>query len=252
MREAADAAGRRDTWRKMTWRELRNVCRRRSDYLITLFLTNELSLILTWFLVRTRVTPNQVTITSILCAFLCGVAYGMGYFVIGSALLFLSHVLDCTDGNLARAKRLFSPLGKWLDAVGDRLGETFVFLGAAFYFLQGEGSLAWTCATLFSALLLALYYYLVDMGLALGISSPTQALGGLEARGVHIKWGIMEPVIYGFVILTPLGWIKIQILLVAAMAAGGILYQGVRRIRQLRGVCKVSGEETGQEQELES
>ena len=92
----------------MTWSELRNKCRRESDYIITLFVTNEVSLFITWMLVKTRVTPNQVTIASLFCGVIGGLCYLRGWFLIGSFFLFMSHVLDCTDGNLARAKEKFN------------------------------------------------------------------------------------------------------------------------------------------------
>ena len=99
----------------MTWAELRNKCRRQSDYIITLFITNEVSLVLTWILAKTLITPNQVTCASLLCGLGCSLCYAFGHFFIGSLLLFISHALDCTDGNLARATSRFSPIGKWLD-----------------------------------------------------------------------------------------------------------------------------------------
>jgi phosphatidylglycerophosphate synthase len=180
----------------MTWSQLRASCKRQSDYIITLLFTNEIALLLTWVLMKTRVTPNQVTVASVVSAFLCGCFYAMGWFLPGSAMLFISHVLDCTDGNLARAKQRFSPLGKWLDAVGDRMGETFLFLGVGAYFIQGEGSGHWALLAVLDGLLLMLYYYMVDISLALGISKPKQELSTMVLKGVHVKWGLLEPVIY--------------------------------------------------------
>ncbi len=213
----------------MTWTEIRAKCRRESDYIITLFITNELSLLLTRGLAATRATPNQVTAASIACAALCGVCYAFGWLLAGSLLLFFSHVLDCTDGNLARVKELFSPLGKWLDMIGDRAGECFIFLGAAVFFISGGESGFWVVSALLDAQLLLLYYYMVDMSLALGISKPKQSLGSLRFKGVHVKWGVMEPVIYGFILLAPLGLIKVQVVLVFCLAVSGLGYQAYKK-----------------------
>ena len=212
----------------MTWTELRIKCKRQSDYIITLFVTNEISLFLTWILIKTRVTPNQITLASIICAVLCGVFYGFGYFITGSVLLFLSHILDCTDGNLARAKQMFSPTGKWLDMVGDRLGEIAIFMGVSIYFFRNNASTYWIIMPLFDSLLLLFYYYIVDMGLAQGLSKPLQKITNLQFKGVNVKWGTLEPVIYGFILLAPLGFVKVQLCMILIMSLAGLTYQIIK------------------------
>ena len=215
----------------MTWTELREKCRRQSDYIITLFITNEVSLFFTWILAKTRITPNQVTIASILCGIGCAFCYTFGNFFSGSLLLFISHVLDCTDGNLARAKEMFSPLGKWLDMFGDRFAEAIVFIGVSIYFFKAGESELWMLLTLIDAILLALYYYIVDIALALGLSKPLQNIGGMRFRSVRVKWGIMEPVIYGFILLAPFGLLKVQIVAVLLLSLLGISFQIAKKLK---------------------
>ena len=212
----------------MTFSEIRRRCKRQSDYIITLFVTNEFSLFLTWILFQTKITPNQLTIASIACALLCGAFYSFGHFFTGSFFLFISHALDCTDGNLARAKETFSPFGKWFDSIGDRASEIFVFIGVAYYFTDSNASVLWIAISLLAPLMLMLYYYIIDMGLSLGILKPKQEIGKLAFKGVHVKWGLLEPVIYGFIVLTPLGWVKIQIAAVFFLAGLGLVYQAYR------------------------
>jgi phosphatidylglycerophosphate synthase len=209
----------------MTWSEVRAACKRQSDYIITLFITNEISLVLTWLLVQTRITPNQVTAASILSGFGCAIAFSFGYFIVGSFLLFVSHILDCTDGNLARAKSAFSPIGKWLDMAGDRLSNAAVFIGVSIFFIRSEASELWVMLALGDAIFLSIYYYIVDIGLAMGLTKPVQSIGRMRFKGVNVKWGLLEPVIYGIIILAPFGYVKIQLLLVSAAAFGGIAYQ---------------------------
>jgi phosphatidylglycerophosphate synthase len=217
----------------MTLVELRVACKRQSDYIITLFITNEVSLFLTWLLVKTRITPNQVTVASILAGLGCALCYAFGYFLPGSLLLFISHVLDCTDGNLARAKSSFSPIGKWLDMAGDRFAEAMIFIGIGFYFTRVGESEYWIFISLVDAILLSTYYYSVDIGLTLGLSRSLQKIGGIKFKDVNVKWGILEPVLYGFIVLAPLGLIKLQIILVATLSIVGIGYQ-IRKIILLR------------------
>ena len=214
----------------MTWSEVKTACKRQSDYIITLFITNEISLVLTWLLVKTRITPNQVTAASILSGFGCALAYSFGYFAVGSFLLFVSHILDCTDGNLARAKSAFSPIGKWLDMAGDRISESAIFVGVGIYFICTGGAEYWSLAALADAVLLLIYYYIVDIGLAMGLSKPVQNIGGMKFKDVYVKWGLMEPVIYGFIILAPFGYVKIQLILTGVISSGGIAYQLSKKI----------------------
>lgn len=83
---------------------------------------------------RLRVSPNQITVVSILL----GVASGPLFFVqeirtnlIGAALLVLANVLDSADGQLARMTGRMSRLGRWLDGLCGQLWFTsiYVFLG---------------------------------------------------------------------------------------------------------------------------
>lgn len=209
----------------MTYHELRSKCKRQSDYIITLFVTNEVSLLITWLLLRTRIIPNQVTAVSILCEFICALFYASGHFLAGSAFYFLAHVLDCTDGNLARAKEIFSPLGRWFDFVGDRIGEVFIFLGISVYFYRTESLFGWMTLTMLDSILVLLYYYIVDIGLSLGVSTPRQNLTSKKFKDVQVKWGLYEPIMYGLIVLTPLGLLKLQIVLTFVMLMFGFTYQ---------------------------
>jgi phosphatidylserine synthase len=73
---------------------------------------------------RTPITPNQIT----LLAMLIGVAAGALWYVgtpramlLGGILLWTSAILDGADGILARAKRMFSELGRALDGSADTI-----------------------------------------------------------------------------------------------------------------------------------
>ena len=216
----------------MTWSELRAKCKRDSDYIITLFITNEVSLVLTWLLMKTPVAPNQVTLASMFCGLLCGFFYALGLFLIGSIFLFFAHILDCTDGNLARAKEIFSSSGKWLDLIGDRLCEVFIFLGVSIFFYRTSISYNWIILTLVVAVLLLLYYYIVDIGLVMGVSKSEQQLIRLKFKNVNVKWGLLEPVMYGFIVLAPLGLLKVQVVFVLFLVIIGIVYQAQKLIQQ--------------------
>ena len=218
----------------MKWADLRSKCKRQSDYIITLLITNEVSLVITWVLMKTRVTPNQITMASLLCGVICGLSYWAGWFFTGSFFLFMSHVFDCTDGNLARAKEIFSPFGRWLDSIGDKTADVFLFLGIGLYFFKTNNSDVWIILSLLDALLLLLYYYIVDIALSLGISNKKQKLTSISFKGVHIKWGLLEPVIYGFIILVPFGLLKLQLILLLILILFGLVYQFYKNYKLIK------------------
>lgn len=87
-------------------------------------------------LVPTPVTPNQITVMSGIVGVLAGVAlwFSAGRPVlrlVSAGLLFGSVVLDCTDGQLARARQQVSANGVILDGLADVFVGISVMLGAA-------------------------------------------------------------------------------------------------------------------------
>ena len=94
--------------------------------LVEVLFNRRLSTLLTRLLVRTPLTPNQVTVLSFLVilpgAYL--LSTGERIALIGAGLLIqLSFTLDCCDGELARLRGLSSPYGAWLDGLFDRIAE---------------------------------------------------------------------------------------------------------------------------------
>ena len=84
-------------------------------------------------LAGSRVTPNQVTFASLACfvasmALLVGLP-GYAGLLIAVAVLELSYVLDCVDGQLARLRGTTSPVGAHLDFLMDEL-KAFLLVAA--------------------------------------------------------------------------------------------------------------------------
>ncbi|MEU7897098.1 CDP-alcohol phosphatidyltransferase family protein [Nonomuraea sp. NPDC049152] len=89
---------------------------------------------------RLGLTPNAVTGISVGMAVLSAVWFSAGTRdaqVVGAALLLLSFVLDCVDGQLARFTRTFTPLGAWVDGMADRFKEYVVYIGLALGYTAG-------------------------------------------------------------------------------------------------------------------
>jgi phosphatidylglycerophosphate synthase len=87
--------------------------------------------VVVYFLRNTRITPNQVTFAS---AVVGAAACAMFIFLPGwaalvaAALVFeFSFVLDCADGQLARLRKVASPIGHLLDFLMDELKAMLLF-----------------------------------------------------------------------------------------------------------------------------
>ncbi|MDI6826452.1 MAG: CDP-alcohol phosphatidyltransferase family protein [Candidatus Aenigmarchaeota archaeon] len=76
--------------------------------------------------------PNQVTILSFILGIFSAIFLSQSMFIIGLVILFVSEVLDCVDGDLARMKKKVSKKGEFLDSFLDRIVEIFLFYGLIF------------------------------------------------------------------------------------------------------------------------
>jgi phosphatidylglycerophosphate synthase len=104
------------------------------DSYLAVLLDRPMSRAVTRFLLRTPLTPTHVTILGV--AIGCLGALGLAtvsYWgrLVGVLLLIVSLVLDCVDGDLARARLAENPTGARLDVIGDYLVNLAVFAGLA-------------------------------------------------------------------------------------------------------------------------
>ena len=107
--------------------------RKPKDIFWNKFVARPLAAVVIVPLARTRVTPNQITLAT-LPVFLAGAAMmaflpSWRMLCAGVALLELSYVLDCADGQLARLKGTSSPVGAHLDFLMDEL-KAFALVAA--------------------------------------------------------------------------------------------------------------------------
>ncbi len=96
-----------------------------ADSLFNIYLARPLAAPIVAALKNTRVTPNQVTITSLMCmcasvACFSAISGWLGL-LLGTLALEMSYLLDCTDGQLARVTKQSSPVGAELDFLMDEL-----------------------------------------------------------------------------------------------------------------------------------
>lgn len=96
-----------------------------------------------YFLAKTPITPNQVTFLSAVTAAAAAAMFALlpGYWwLVTAALVFeFSFVLDCADGQLARLRKIASPLGHLLDFLMDELKAMFLYGAIAIRVWQESG-----------------------------------------------------------------------------------------------------------------
>lgn len=124
-------------------------------------------------LARRHVRPNHVTAISLVFALGTGMALGTGYVALGTMLLVATGLCDLLDGHLAREAGIDSPAGAFFDSFADRITESFV-LGGLAYFGAG-GWLTW----------LAVWALVASLAI-----SYARARG--EGLGVEPKVGVMQ------------------------------------------------------------
>jgi phosphatidylglycerophosphate synthase len=83
---------------------------------------------------RRGLTPTVVTWISVAVAVLAAGALAHGgrpYLILGAVGLYVSFVLDCVDGQLARYLHRYSRFGGWLDTIADRSKEYLAYAALA-------------------------------------------------------------------------------------------------------------------------
>ncbi len=104
---------------------------------IDIWLHRPLGYVLARACMPTPVTPNLITLVSLLFGLACGTAFIVqfpGHLQYGALALVLSAVFDCADGQLARLRGTASPFGRMIDGTAD-LMVTIAFVGGTGYVL---------------------------------------------------------------------------------------------------------------------
>lgn len=115
-----------------------------SDELINTYFIRPIAGLIVRILYHTRITPNQVTITSTLVGFVAAAHYlsgTEGHNLAAGLFITLKDILDSADGQLARAKNQYSRQGRFLDSIGDFFVNAFVFAAISIALFQIHHSL---------------------------------------------------------------------------------------------------------------
>ncbi len=119
-----------------------------SDELINVLILRPIAALFVWLVYPTTLTPNHVTLLAIVAGFEAGGAYWIGTpaaIAAGGVLIVLKDILDDADGQLARAKNLYSRRGRFLDSLGDVAVNIVVFaaLTHAVYRIHTNATTVW-------------------------------------------------------------------------------------------------------------
>jgi CDP-diacylglycerol--glycerol-3-phosphate 3-phosphatidyltransferase len=87
------------------------------------------------FLNRTGLTPNAITLLGLVGTTIGAYILSQGNMFLGSAVLFISVIVDVFDGTMARLRGEPSDFGAFVDSVSDRYAEFITFGGLLYYFL---------------------------------------------------------------------------------------------------------------------
>jgi CDP-diacylglycerol--glycerol-3-phosphate 3-phosphatidyltransferase len=154
---------------------------------------------------RAGVTADELTAFGLVMAVGAGVAIGRGFLGLGLGLLIVSAIPDLLDGAVAKAAGTVSARGAFFDSVADRVSDSLLLGGFAWYLARtGHGEVA-----LVPFLLLALSF-LISYERAKAESLGYSARGGLMERGERLFLlavalafsSVMLPVLWVMVVLS--------------------------------------------------
>ena len=98
------------------------------------------SLRLSWIIYKTNITPNFVTVLQIIiglsACLLIALFPEQNVFIAGVIVLHLAYLLDCCDGEIARAKKMDSLEGVFLDKFAHAITMPSIFMAVSLYYCK--------------------------------------------------------------------------------------------------------------------
>jgi CDP-diacylglycerol--glycerol-3-phosphate 3-phosphatidyltransferase len=158
---------------------------------------------------RAGVSANQLTVLGLILSVATALAVAKGWLFAGSMLLAASAVPDVLDGAVAKASGTASPRGAFFDSVVDRVSDSLVLGGLAWYLASASGP---RMALLPLAVLAA--SNLVSYERARAESLGFSARGGLMERAermIALGLGLLFSVV-----LVPMLWVMLALTMFTA------------------------------------
>ena len=181
-------------------------------------------------LIAWRVTPNAITTAGTLVLVSGGFAFGYGSAHLGGALLLASGIFDMLDGRVARATGGVTAFGAFYDSTLDRIAESALFMGIAFYFMNGGLPADWRTIGVATALVALAAGLVVSYTRARAEGLGLECKVGLAQRAERIL-GIGVPSV--FVGAGPDGFVLLSIVALVAVVAVITVAQRIAHVRRL-------------------
>lgn len=143
------------------------------------------------FFAALHITPNMVTLGSLVPAAGAGVALGFGWFGLAAGLSILATFGDIIDGLLARKTGLSSDAGEVIDAAVDRYGEFFYFGGLVYYYREHDQVLFFVLAALAGSFMVS---YATAKAEAMRVEAPRGAMRRGERAAYLITGSALTPI----------------------------------------------------------
>jgi len=137
---------------------LSSLKKKSSEEFFDLIFFRPLGFLLAFISRKTFLTPNHLTILSMILGVGSGFLYYFHSYEAGALILLLANTFDCADGQLARMKKVSSKIGSILDGSADYITYIASYAGACFALIRDTGD-----------------FYFFWIGWIAGISTAIQA-----------------------------------------------------------------------------
>lgn len=188
---------------------------------------------------RTGMSPDHLTLLGVVVSFAAAWSIGAGQLLLGMFLVILAAVPDMLDGALAKAQNSASQRGAFFDSVMDRVTDSVLMGGVAWYLISGDQP----------------FQAIVPVAV-MGVSSLiSYERAKAESLGLEAKGGLMERaeriivLCFGLLfdsILIPVMWVMLVLVTATAVQrffkvwGQAEVSQTVQAKRELRHVRRVS------------
>ena len=121
-----------------------NKLKKDTDGPVSKILNRPISLRITKLLLKTGITPNQISVLSTVIGLVGASFFFSGeyfYLILGGILIHIHSIVDGCDGEVARLKLRQTKYGGWLDAVLDRYVDAAIIFGLAYGYWNMTGDM---------------------------------------------------------------------------------------------------------------
>lgn len=210
---------------------------KKRDYWWTVLIVDPVAQPVTRLLAKRRwMTPDEITLVSLVLGLMTGLFFAIGdtwALIAGGIVYYVSFVLDCVDGKLARTLNVSSPRGHALDSMSDSARRASAAIGIVTYLVySAEGTQAHE-VVLAAAFGILSGYFIEISGAQRGEASGVRGrwAAALAKRRLLPTPGMPDISALVYVIGPIVGIIVPTLYVGMAMVVAGILITWRRRLR---------------------